>query len=61
MARDTELTKRRNADMRKEYERLRSQRIGRRAKYTVEFILFTLHEKYYLSIRQVERIVYAKK
>ncbi len=60
MARDTELTKRRNADIRKEYERMRAQRIGRRPKHTVEFILFTLHEKYYLSIRQIERIVYAK-
>ena len=60
MARDPVLTKRRNADIRKEYERLRAVRIGRRPKHTVEFILWTLHEKSYLSIRQVERIVYAK-
>lgn len=60
MARDPHLTARRNADIRKEYERMRALRIGRRPKHTVEFILWSLHERFYLSIRQIERIVYAK-
>lgn len=60
MARDPVLTTRRNADIRKEYERLRAQRIGRRPKHTVEYILWQLHERFYLSVRQIERIVYAK-
>jgi hypothetical protein len=60
MARDKELIEKRDADIRKEYERMRAMRIGRRPKHTVEFILWTIHERYYLSIRQVERIVYSK-
>lgn len=60
MARDKELIEKRDKDIRKEYERLRAVRLGRRPKHTVEFILWTLHERYYLSVRQVERIVYSK-
>lgn len=60
MARDKELITKRNKDIRKEYERMRAMRIGRRPKHTVEFILWTIHERHYLSIRQVERIVYGK-
>lgn len=61
MARHTELIAKRNVDLKKDYERLRRMRDGRQPKYTADYVITTLSEKYYISERTVEDIVWGKR
>lgn len=58
MARQSDLIKRRNADILKEYDRLRRIKVGRARKHTTEYIIAKLGEMFYLSERRVEDIVW---
>lgn len=58
MARNPEVTRRRNAEIVKEYERLRAMRVGRGRKYTPAYIVSQLSDKFYLSERTIEDIVW---
>lgn len=60
MKRDVNLRERRDADIRKDYDRLRAERKGRAPKYTVEYVIHWLSQRYYLSVVTIERVVYAK-
>lgn len=59
MARNPGITKRRNAAIVQEYERLRAMRVGRGRKYTPAYIVAQLSERFYLSERTIEDIVWA--
>ncbi|MBL7954421.1 MAG: hypothetical protein JNJ91_05245 [Flavobacteriales bacterium] len=61
MARNPEITKRRNAEIVKEYDRLRSIRVGRARKYTPDYCITQLAEKFFLSERTIEDIVWKKR
>lgn len=61
MARHNDLIARRNADLLKDYERLRAVKEGRKPKYTADYVITMLSERYYLSERRVEDIVWAGK
>lgn len=61
MARDTDLINRRNADILREFARLRGLRVGRARKYTAEYVITKLSETFYLSESRIEAIVYRPK
>ncbi len=58
MARETALRDKRNAAIRKEYDRLREVREGRSRKYTADYIVTMLSERFFLSERTIEDIVW---
>jgi hypothetical protein len=60
MGRSKDLITKRNAAIRKDYERLRQAKDGRKPKYTADYVVTLLAEKYFLSERRVEDLVYAK-
>lgn len=58
MARDTQLILRRNAAIRKDYEQLRGAMKGKVRKYTTAYVVHMLSEKYYLSSRTIEKVLW---
>ncbi len=58
MARDTELIQRRNAAIRKDYDQLRGERKGKVRKYTTAYVVHMLAERYYLSTRTIEKVLW---
>ncbi|MCW5900474.1 MAG: hypothetical protein KIT10_14515 [Flavobacteriales bacterium] len=60
MARNNDLIARRNAQIRKDYEKLRSAKQGRKPKFTAEYVISLLSERYYLSERRIEDLVWTK-
>lgn len=58
MNRNTTLMEKRNAAIRRDYDRMRSRKERGRIKYTVEYVIYRLSEKYYLSTRTIEKIIY---
>lgn len=61
MARNPEITKRRNAKIVEEYDRLRAVRVGRARKHTSDYCITKLAEQFFLSQRTVEDIVFKKR
>lgn len=58
MARSSDLIKRRNDAIRKDYERLRGMRnSGGKRKYTAEHVIYLLSEKYYIATGTIGHIV----
>lgn len=60
MGRSKELITKRNLAIRKDYERLRAAKQGRVPKYTAGYVISLLAEKYYLTERRIEDLVWAK-
>lgn len=61
MARNPEITKRRNAEIVKEYDRLRAVRVGRARKHTADHCITLLAEKFFLTERTIEDIVWKRR
>lgn len=61
MARNPEITKRRNAKIVEEYDKLRAVRVGRARKWTTDYCITKLAEMFFLSERTVEDIVFKKR
>lgn len=61
MARDPELIKLRDQRIREVFERMSSKRVGRKRKYTTEYILHHIStEHVFISTKVIERVVYGK-
>lgn len=59
MPRDQELITKRNADIKKAYEKMRAHKVKGKSKHHPEYILMRLSEKFYLSTERIERIVFS--